>query len=102
MQLQGLDRLLRFRLRHSLAPLPLGRHLDEVPYLVEHAADGRVIRLHHDVLMMLDPQGFQRAPQRSRAPDRRADLLDAERALPNQRHGRITPPLSLKLLTLRW
>src|SRR3989454_1686871 len=101
MQLQGLDRLLRFRLRHSLAPLPLRRHLDEVPYLVEHAADGRVIRLHHDVLMMLEPQGFQRAPQRSRAADRRADLLDAERALPNRRQGRIAPRLALAVLALR-
>src|SRR2546427_9377842 len=75
MQLQGLDRLLRFRLRlrHGLAPLPLRRDFDEVPHLVEHAADGRVIRLDHDVLMVLQPQGLQRAPQRGRAADRRAD-----------------------------
>src|SRR2546422_4399849 len=101
MQLQGLDRFLRFRLRHGLAPLRLQRDLDEVPHLVEHAADGRVIRLDHDVLMVLEPQGLQRAPQHRRTADRRADLLDAERALPHRRQGGIAPRLALAVLARR-
>src|SRR2546430_17197555 len=39
MQLQGLDPVPRFRLWHGLAPLRLQRDLDEVPHLVEHAAE---------------------------------------------------------------
>src|SRR5438132_5768933 len=103
MQLQGLDRLLRFRLRlrHGLAPLPLRRDFDEVPHLVEHAADGRMIRLDHDVLMVLQPQGLQRAPQRGRAADRRADLLDAERVLPHRRQGPLAPRLAFAVLPRR-
>src|SRR5207249_1661448 len=52
-------------------------------------------------LMVLQPQGLQRAPQRGRAADRRADLLDAERVLPHRRQGPIAPRLAFAVLPRR-
>src|SRR6266516_3789487 len=38
----------------------LRRHLDEVPHLLEHAAERGMICVHDDILMMLEPEGLER------------------------------------------
>src|SRR5439155_5174081 len=48
----------RFRRGHLLLPFLLGRHFDEVPHLLEHAAQRGMIRVHDFILMMLETQGL--------------------------------------------
>src|SRR5438034_332551 len=84
-------RRLRLGRRHRLLPVLHRRHLDEVAHQVDHAAQRRVILLHHDVLMVLEAQRLERAAQRRRLADRRADLLQADLALPRRLLTRIPP-----------
>src|SRR2546425_36039 len=69
------------RLRHRLGPGCRGRHLDEVAHLVEHAPEGRVVRLDHGVLVVLQAQRLQRAALRRGPADAGADLPDAQAPL---------------------
>src|SRR3989442_13346168 len=83
------------RRRHRLLPLLLNRHLNEVPDLVEHPAERRVILLDHHVLMVLEPQRLQRAPQEGGMAAARADLADAELPLAHGWQLRVPAGLAL-------
>src|SRR5713226_190312 len=90
-----------FRRRHRLLACFLGRHLDEVPHLVEHAAERRVVLLDHDVLVVLEPQRLERAPQQRGMATARADLADAE--LPFAHWRQLPVPAAFALaVRARW
>src|SRR5881628_1080887 len=89
-----------FRLIGAIRLLPFlrGRHHDEVAHLLEHAAERRVIVLHDGVLMMLEPQRFDRAPLERRSTDAGVHLPDAQVARPRGRQRPVHAALALAVL----
>src|SRR5437762_369709 len=91
---------LRFRLRlgHRLLPCLRGRHLDEVAYPLQHAAQRRMVRLDDRVLVVLEPQRLQRALLDGGPADPRPPLADAQLALARRGQDRISTGLALAVL----
>src|SRR5881409_2641335 len=56
----------------------LRRHLDEVAYELEHAAQRGMIRVHDHILMMLEPQRLERPLHARGMTAARAHLLDPQ------------------------
>src|SRR2546425_10018870 len=77
----------RFRLRrgHLLLPFLLGRHFDEVPHLLKHAAQRRTIRVHDDILMVLETKRLECPLHPIGMAAARSHLLDAQLSFPNRR-----------------
>src|ERR1044071_4431925 len=70
-------------------------------HLMEHAAERRMIRLHHAVLVMLQPQGLERAALERRPADAGADLDDPQRALARGRQHAVATGLALAVFPSR-
>src|SRR6266702_2212432 len=87
----------RLHLRHDLFSRLRGRHLDEVAHLMKHAPQRRVVLLHDRVLVMLQPQGLERAPLERGPADPGAHLPDAELTLAHGRQRTIAARLALAI-----
>src|SRR5258705_19231 len=74
----------------------LGRcHHEEGTHLIEHAAQRRVVRFDHLILMVLQADRPEGAPLRGRTPDPRAHLADAELLLARRRHRPVATGFAL-------
>jgi len=56
-----------------------------VAHLIQHAPERRAILLHHDVLVVLQAQRFERAPLERGPPDPGTDLQDPQLAFAGRR-----------------
>src|SRR5690348_12241242 len=88
----------RFVFAVAICLLLRRRHLDEVPHFVEHAAQGRVIGMDHDGLMMLQTQRLERAPQTRGVAAAGAHLADLELALAHRRQDFVAAGFALAVL----
>src|SRR5216117_2302889 len=69
--------------------------LDQVAHLVQHAPERRTILLHHDRLVVLQAQRFERPPLERGPADSRTDLPDPQLALAGRRQRPIAPRFAL-------
>src|SRR5438105_5109042 len=77
------------------------RHLDEVPHLLEHAAQRGMIRVYHFRLVMLEAQRLERPLHAIRVAAARSHLLDAQLPFPHRRQDRIPPRFALAVFPRR-
>src|SRR5439155_15220991 len=79
-----------------------GRHLDEVPHLIEHATERRMVGLDHDVLVILESERLERAADHRRMAAGRPSLQDPQLALPHRRQYRVTARFALAVGPSGW
>src|SRR5881396_1572527 len=76
----------------------LRRHLDEVPHLLQHAAQRGMIRVHDFILMMLETQRLERPPHSMRMTAARPHLFDAQLPFGRSREDGVAARFALAVL----
>src|SRR5213593_4872983 len=79
----------------------LRRHLDEVAYELEHAAQRGMIRVHDHILMMLEPQRLERPLHARGMTAARAHLLDPQLPLPRRWEDAVAARFAFAVLPRR-
>src|SRR2546426_4818123 len=84
-----------------LLPFLLGRHLDEVPHLLQHPAQRGMIGVHDFVLMVLEAQRLERPLHAVGMAAARAHLFDPQLAFHNRRQDPVTARFAFAVLPRR-